>query len=59
MHRVEQVAIGLRGIGLRVVPLKTQELLELFYNYYNPLTSRNQRLRNTAKLTVQETDTPL
>lgn len=59
MHRVEQVAIGLRGIGLRVVPLKTQELLELFYNYFNPLTSRNQRLRNTPKLTLQETDAPL
>src|SRR6185369_313523 len=27
LHRVEQIAIGLRGIGLRVVPLKTQELI--------------------------------
>lgn len=59
MHRVEQVAIGLRGIGLRVVPLKSQELLELFYNYFNPNTSRNQRLRNIEKLTLQETDAPL
>lgn len=59
MHRVEQVAIGLRGIGLRVVPLKTQELLELFYNYFNPNTSRNQRLRNVDKLTLQETQKPL
>ena len=59
LHRVEQVAIGLRGIGLRVVPLKTQELIELFYNYFNPATSRNQRLRNTEKLNIQETDAPL
>lgn len=59
MHRVEQVAIGLRGIGLRVAPLKTQELLELFYNYFNPKTSRNQRLQNAVALQLQETEEPL
>ncbi len=53
-QRVEQVAIGLRGLGLRVVPLQTQELLELFYNYYNPTASRNQRLRNVGQLNVSE-----
>lgn len=59
LHRVQQVAIGLSGIGLRVAPLKTQELLELFYNYYNPGTSRNQRLRNVTDLTLEETESPL
>lgn len=54
-QRVEQVAVGLRGIGLRVVPLQTQELLELFYNMYNPSTSRNQRLRGLGELHIQET----
>ena len=56
MQRVEQIAVGLRGMGLRLVPLQTQELLELFYTMYNPATSRNQRLRNVAQLKVQETE---
>ncbi len=55
MQRVEQIAVSLRSIGLRVVPLQTQELLELFYNYYNPLTSRNQRLHNVSQLRIEET----
>lgn len=56
MQRVEQVAVGLRGMGLRLVPLQTQELLELFYTMYNPSTARNQRLANVAQLKVQETE---
>jgi hypothetical protein len=55
-QRVEQVAVGLRGIGLRLVPLQTDELLELFYNLYNPTTSRNQRLKNSGELQVQESE---
>lgn len=35
-QRVEQVITGLLQIGLRAVPLNEQELLELFYNLYNP-----------------------
>lgn len=53
-QRVEQVALGLRGIGLRVVPLQTQEMLELFYTMYNPMTSRNQRLRGLGQMNVEE-----
>lgn len=55
-QRVEQVAVGLRSIGLRLVPLKTQELLELYYTAYNPVTSRNQRLQNVSQLKVRETE---
>ncbi|MBI3255998.1 MAG: hypothetical protein HYZ63_03435 [Candidatus Andersenbacteria bacterium] len=54
-QRVEQVALGLRGMGLRVVPLQTQELLELFYNLYNPMTSRNQRLQRVGQMNIEET----
>lgn len=35
-QRVSQVVEGLRTIGLRVIPLEDQELIELFYNLYNP-----------------------
>lgn len=54
MQRVNQIAIGLQALGLRLVPLSTQELLELYYTIYNPTTSRNQRLRNAGQLKVQE-----
>ncbi|MAF80416.1 hypothetical protein CL628_00195 [bacterium] len=54
MQRVNQVALGLRSFGLRLVPLQTQELLELYYTMYNPKTSRAQRLRNAAELRVAE-----
>lgn len=35
-QRVERVAGGLQHIGLRAVPLEDEELIELFYNLYNP-----------------------
>lgn len=35
-QRVEQVLSGLHKIGLRAVPLEDPELLELFFNTYNP-----------------------
>ncbi len=35
-HRVEQVISGLEQIGLRAAPLADEELIELFYNLYNP-----------------------
>lgn len=35
-QRVEEVRTSLMGTGVRVVPLNTQELIEMFYNFYNP-----------------------
>ena len=35
-QRVNQVTQGLQGIGLDVVLLGNEELVELFYNFYNP-----------------------
>jgi len=35
-QRVESVVSGLRQIGLRAVVLEDPELLELYYNFYNP-----------------------
>jgi type IV secretory pathway VirB4 component len=35
-QRVGEVRELLGGMGLRVAPLSTQELIELYYNYYNP-----------------------
>ncbi len=35
-HRVQEAKSGLEEIGLRAVPLNDEELVELFYNLYNP-----------------------
>lgn len=54
MQRANQAATGLTGMGLRVVPLNTTELLELYYTMYNPAASRNARLHNVGQLRVAE-----
>jgi hypothetical protein len=41
-------------MGLRVVPLNTAELLELYYAMYNPASSRNARLKSVGQLKVAE-----
>ena len=35
-QRVEHVQYGLNGAGIRMVTLNTQELIELYYSFYNP-----------------------
>ena len=35
-QRTEIVVSGLSQMGLRAVPLEDEELIELFYNLYNP-----------------------
>jgi len=35
-QRVHYVSEGLSGTGVKIVPLNTAELIELFYNFYNP-----------------------
>ncbi len=35
-QRVEEVKESLSGSGIRIVPLNTQELIEMYYNCYNP-----------------------
>lgn len=36
LQRVEAVSAGLGRLGVRTIPLKTEELVELFYGLYNP-----------------------
>jgi hypothetical protein len=35
-QRVQHISSSLEGTGIRMVPLETKELIELFYNAYNP-----------------------
>lgn len=43
-QRVDQVAEGLRAIELDVAVLNDEELIELFYNFYNPETVEKKDL---------------
>lgn len=52
MQRVEALASGLGGVGLRAATLNSEELVELFYSIYNPSTSTKQRLVNVDDLTA-------
>jgi DNA polymerase III epsilon subunit-like protein len=53
-QRVEQVAMGLKNMNIRAVPLNTQEIIELFYMLYNPDISRHQRLAAIEELEIEE-----
>lgn len=52
-HRVDQTISGLEQIGLRAVPLNDEELIELFYNLYNPQTIERKGLE-IAKTTIKK-----
>ena len=44
-HRVDQVVSSLEQIGLRATPLEDEELVELFYNLYNPELTEKKNLQ--------------
>lgn len=44
-QRTEQVIDGLSQIGLRAVALNNEELIELFFNYYNPSKIEREKLK--------------
>lgn len=51
--RVDQITKQLSRVGLKGKKLNTQELVELFYDIYNPNVSREERLRgNIAEYTA-------
>jgi len=43
-ERTDQIIEGLQSIGLRAVALNNEELLELFYNFYNPENVEKENL---------------
>ena len=53
-RRVEFVQQVLRGAGVRVVPLKTAELIELYYSLYNlDLAEKMQLAANVENISIQ------
>jgi hypothetical protein len=51
-NRINAVMQGLQQCGVSSVPLDTQELIELYYESYNPDTANNQRLGDAKDLNV-------
>ncbi|MFA4880966.1 MAG: hypothetical protein WC650_05090 [Candidatus Doudnabacteria bacterium] len=51
-QRVARAEGLLNAMGLKSVRLNTQELIELFYNIYNPATSKNQPMTDIKQLNV-------
>lgn len=45
-NRVQAVMSGLNQMGVQGIPLDTQELIELYYDAYNPDTATRQQLGN-------------
>jgi type IV secretory pathway VirB4 component len=51
-NRVQAVLSGLLQTGIQGLPLDTQELIELYYDTYNPDTATRQQLKNFDDLTA-------
>ncbi len=51
-NRVQAVLGGLMQCSVPGVPLDTQELIELYYDFYNPDTATRQQLKNFNDLTT-------
>jgi hypothetical protein len=51
-NRVQAVLNGLQQCGIQGLPLDTQELIELYYDTYNPDTATRQQLKNFSDLTA-------
>lgn len=51
--RVDKILSGLSSMGLRASVLDTQSLIELYYNNYNPVVSRNEKMEDIKKLQVE------
>jgi hypothetical protein len=51
-NRVQAVMNGLMQCGIQSLPLDTQELIELYYDTYNPDTATRQQLKNFDSMTA-------
>lgn len=51
-NRVQAVLGGLQQCGIQGLPLDTQELIELYYDTYNPDTATRQQLKNFNDLSA-------
>jgi len=53
-QRVEHIAAGLEGTGIKIAPLNTEELIELFYSSYNPSIIEHPNAIRTDELDLSK-----
>ncbi len=51
-QRVDHIMAGLAGTGIQMEPLKTEELIELYFNAYNPTVVESAEKINTKDLNL-------
>ena len=51
-ERVQGVLAGLQQSGIKALPLDTKELIELYYDFYNPDTATRQQLKDLDNMTA-------
>ncbi len=54
-QRLNLVKAGLQNCGLNIKQLKTEEIIKLFYNVYNPISSRYQKINLLDEMTLEPT----
>lgn len=52
-QRVTTVSSALENCGLKVELLPTSDIIALFYQIYNPITARNEKVDDMSKLNIQ------
>ncbi len=52
-QRVDHLTAGLSGIGVKIIPLKTPELIELLFNAYNPTIFDTKGYIDTEKMELK------
>jgi hypothetical protein len=52
-QRVDHLTAGLSGIGVKIAPLKTKELIELLFNSYNPTIFDTKGYIDTEKMEIK------
>jgi type IV secretory pathway VirB4 component len=52
-QRVDHIIAGLSGTGIKITPLGTEELIELYYNAYNPKVTDSAERIETEKLELE------
>jgi len=52
-QRIEHISAGLGSTGVKITPLKTEELIEFLYNSYNPTTHSNTIVKDVEKVELR------
>lgn len=52
-QRIDHISASLSGSGVKIVPLRTEELIELLYNSYNPSIHNNTIIKDVDKIELR------